>query len=111
MVTLPRSIAYPRNMPAAALGSISCKSIPTCRPTRDDRRRLFHSAPRERPSTMTSTNRRAVLALAALALLTGTASAAEAPYKPRPRGTLTFTKNVAPLLLKHCATCHRPGEV
>jgi hypothetical protein len=55
------------------------------------------------------------LVLAALALLVmppGQSRAAEeAPYKPRPRGTLTFTRDVAPLMFKHCATCHRPGEV
>ena len=24
---------------------------------------------------------------------------------------VTFTKDVAPLILRHCATCHRPGQV
>ena len=27
------------------------------------------------------------------------------------QGTATFTRDVAPLLYKHCAGCHRPGEV
>ena len=26
-------------------------------------------------------------------------------------GAPTFTKDVAPILFKHCATCHRPGEI
>ncbi len=25
--------------------------------------------------------------------------------------TVTFTKNVAPILFKNCAECHRPGEI
>ncbi len=32
-----------------------------------------------------------------------------APYLPRPAGTLTFNKQIAPLVLDNCATCHRPG--
>jgi Flp pilus assembly protein TadD len=31
-------------------------------------------------------------------------------YKPRPKGTLTFTKHVAPIVWDQCATCHRPGQ-
>lgn len=31
-------------------------------------------------------------------------------YQPRPPGTLTFSKDVAPILLANCATCHRPGQ-
>jgi hypothetical protein len=54
-----------------------------------------------------------LLVLAALApILTSSGRAgAEEAYKARPRGTLTYTKDVAPLLFKHCAACHRPGEV
>jgi hypothetical protein len=38
-------------------------------------------------------------------------AAEEAAYRPRPKGSLTFTRDVAPLVFKHCAACHRPGEV
>ena len=31
-------------------------------------------------------------------------------YKPRKRGELTYTKDIAPIMLSHCASCHRPGE-
>jgi hypothetical protein len=49
----------------------------------------------------------AVVALAfAAAVVTSSApSAAPPPAHP------TFTKDVAPILYKHCAQCHRPGEV
>jgi hypothetical protein len=59
---------------------------------------------------MKNVQRRIVLALGVLALLAGPAAAEEA-YKPRPKGSLTFSKDVAPLMFKHCAACHRPGEV
>jgi tetratricopeptide (TPR) repeat protein len=29
---------------------------------------------------------------------------------PRARGTLTFTKDIAPIVLGNCAVCHRPGQ-
>ena len=32
-----------------------------------------------------------------------------AGYTSRARGTLTFTKDIAPLMHRHCAECHRPG--
>jgi mono/diheme cytochrome c family protein len=32
-------------------------------------------------------------------------------YSPRPANTLTFTKDVAPILFANCASCHRTGEV
>jgi len=35
----------------------------------------------------------------------------EAAYVKRPKGTLTFTREVAPVVFKNCTTCHRPGEV
>src|SRR5438128_3878665 len=38
----------------------------------------------------------------AAALLGGIAQAASAP---------TFTRDVAPILYKNCASCHRPGEI
>src|SRR3989441_12195421 len=31
-------------------------------------------------------------------------------YAPRPPGTVTFAKDVAPILFQHCAPCHRPGQ-
>jgi hypothetical protein len=31
-------------------------------------------------------------------------------YSPRPRGQLTFTKDIAPIVFKNCAGCHRPGQ-
>ena len=31
-------------------------------------------------------------------------------YLPRPRGTLTFSKDVAPIVFGQCARCHRPGQ-
>src|SRR5437867_9286684 len=37
-------------------------------------------------------------------------SAAEEAYVPRPRGQLTFNKDIAPIVFRHCAGCHRPGQ-
>jgi mono/diheme cytochrome c family protein len=34
-----------------------------------------------------------------------------AAIPPVVAGEVTFTKDVAPILFKHCASCHRPGEV
>src|SRR6185503_20184982 len=31
-------------------------------------------------------------------------------YVPRAPGTVTFCKDVAPIIFQHCATCHRPGQ-
>lgn len=31
-------------------------------------------------------------------------------YVPRPRGQVTFTKDIAPIVFQHCAGCHRPGQ-
>src|SRR5215468_2223177 len=47
-----------------------------------------------------------LVALAALGvfLLSGSRSATTA-------AAITFTKDVAPIVQKNCATCHRPGEV
>jgi hypothetical protein len=55
--------------------------------------------------------KRVLLPLVALALLGTSAAAADLAYRSRPKNTLTFTRDVAPLMFKHCATCHRPGEV
>ncbi len=37
-------------------------------------------------------------------------AAAEPEYKPRPVGTLTFCRDIAPIVIANCAPCHRPGE-
>jgi mono/diheme cytochrome c family protein len=42
-----------------------------------------------------------------LAVLVGAAGMAQAGSGDAP----TFTKDVAPILFKHCASCHRPGEI
>jgi hypothetical protein len=55
--------------------------------------------------------RRFILIVLALLSGAGMVAAAGPPTKPRPRGSVTFTKDVAPLVFKHCAACHRPGEV
>jgi mono/diheme cytochrome c family protein len=39
------------------------------------------------------------------------AAGAEEADAPRPAGTPTFARDVAPILFRHCAACHRPGEV
>ena len=31
-------------------------------------------------------------------------------YPSRSRGTVTFSKDIAPIVFGHCAGCHRPGE-
>ena len=31
-------------------------------------------------------------------------------YIRRPAGTLTFAKDIAPIVFSHCAVCHRPGQ-
>ena len=31
-------------------------------------------------------------------------------YVRRPAGTLTFNKDIAPIVFKHCVECHRPGQ-
>ena len=37
--------------------------------------------------------------------------AASPQEQPQPASTLTFSKDVAPILFKNCTHCHRPGEV
>jgi mono/diheme cytochrome c family protein/peroxiredoxin len=32
------------------------------------------------------------------------------PKPPAPSGKVTFTRDVAPILFRHCASCHRPGH-
>ena len=31
-------------------------------------------------------------------------------YVPRPKGTITFTRGIAPIMFNQCGTCHRPGQ-
>src|SRR5438046_360101 len=53
----------------------------------------------------------AVAAVAALALW-GKFHQPNAPrsYVPRRSGTVTFTKDIAPIIFKNCSSCHRPGQ-
>ena len=32
------------------------------------------------------------------------------PFVPRPPHSITFSKDIAPILFEHCAVCHRPGQ-
>lgn len=47
------------------------------------------------------------MALAGALLASGSASA----QTRQPQNVPTFSKDVAPVLYKHCTTCHRPGEI
>src|SRR4051794_21738708 len=31
-------------------------------------------------------------------------------YVPRPAGSVTYTRHIAPIVWNNCATCHRPGQ-
>src|SRR5437867_3490775 len=33
-----------------------------------------------------------------------------ASYRPRPPGTVSFNKDIAPIIFTHCSGCHRPGQ-
>lgn len=37
-------------------------------------------------------------------------SGLSAAYSPRAKGTLTFTKDIAPIIFSKCSFCHRPGQ-
>ncbi len=37
--------------------------------------------------------------------------AVEPAYVLKPKGTLTFAKDIAPIVFQNCSDCHRPGEV
>jgi mono/diheme cytochrome c family protein len=54
-------------------------------------------------------NRMVCVALGAMALLGSAEARAEEAGKTR--GSPTFNRDVAPLVFKNCAACHRPGEV
>lgn len=47
----------------------------------------------------------------AVLLLTGLFIALPRPAQTIAPATPTFTKDVAPILFKHCASCHRPGDI
>jgi hypothetical protein len=50
----------------------------------------------------------------ATAICVGTLAITEAQYSTRQQSdpnVPTFNKDVAPILFKHCASCHRPGEI
>jgi hypothetical protein len=50
--------------------------------------------------------------LAWCAIVIARSSAFDGQYAARPaEGVPTFTKDVAPILFKNCAGCHRPGEI
>lgn len=51
----------------------------------------------------------AVLALASIA--PGAESKFIAGFSPRPAGSITFNKDIAPIIYANCAGCHRPGQV
>ncbi len=40
-----------------------------------------------------------------------TAHAEETSYSPRAAGTLTYHRDIAPIVLDSCSRCHRPGEI
>lgn len=56
--------------------------------------------------------RRLVWIVAGLSCVAGCSKREPAPevYVPRPKGTLTFSKHIAPIIFDQCATCHRPGQ-
>jgi len=53
----------------------------------------------------------ALVVVAGIALRSTSAKHKESSaYIPRAAGTVTFSKDVAPIIFKHCASCHRPGQ-
>jgi len=51
-----------------------------------------------------------ILGLAGIALPGCKPSAPENPRSTSPRSTVTFNRDIAPILFEHCAPCHRPGQ-
>lgn len=41
---------------------------------------------------------------------TGDAKPVERPYEPRPPGTLTYNRDIAPIIFENCSWCHRAGQ-
>lgn len=56
------------------------------------------------------TTRSIAVALASLGVLVAPASAQSTGRVP-PGAAPTYSKDVAPILYRHCTTCHRPGEI
>jgi len=52
-----------------------------------------------------------LIAVAGLTVLTQYRSSFAEAASPTPETEVTFNKHVAPILFRHCAECHRPGEV
>ena len=52
----------------------------------------------------------AILLGAVASLATATAEPAN-KYKSRPKGSVTYNKDIAPLIYQNCTVCHREGEV
>src|SRR6266498_3654838 len=53
----------------------------------------------------------ASVVIAGIALRSTSANRDASPaYVPRPPGTLTFNRDVAPIIFQNCAPCHRPGQ-
>jgi tetratricopeptide (TPR) repeat protein len=42
--------------------------------------------------------------------LSCTVKSREEKYTPRPPGTVTFSKHLAPIVFENCSGCHRPGQ-
>ena len=51
-----------------------------------------------------------LLALALVGCGDDKRASAASGYAPRPRGTVTFSKEIAPIIFNNCSSCHRPGE-
>ena len=78
------------------------------------------SRPKKSARARTERPRRLRVVAAWIVLLAGCAGAAlwwrghssHTPqvYVPKPRGQLTFNKNIAPVVFEHCAGCHRPDN-
>src|ERR1041385_2096912 len=53
----------------------------------------------------------AVIAAAGLSYLrAGDTSGRDSDYVARPKGSVTFTTDIAPIVFNNCASCHRPGQ-
>lgn len=77
-----------------------------------------HARKRREPRPSSVRRSSGLWAVALVLLLAGAAAGwfvwqrgkAPAGYTGRPHGTVTFNKDIAPIVFGHCATCHRPGE-
>lgn len=64
-----------------------------------------HGSPRSVPLFLAS------LLWLSIAGLASAATVEDSPKTEGKPGSVTFNKDVAPLVFQHCSTCHRPGEV